>query len=154
MTATGTTSVMTTNIGGGNYVVDVNGIIPGLITQYDNGAQVLRVVPRFESFDFENQTLTGICLEFIWVSQLNTWISYNSGKYDDNRFTADNTVLIDTSQSGQLIEDPAPTKTENEKGEKQVEEITIDQLADLIVSFDNRLKKLEATITNLRGALQ
>ena len=105
MTATGTTSVMTTNIGGGNYVVDVNGIIPGLITQYDNGAQVLRVVPRFESFDFENQTLTGICLEFIWVSQLNTWISYNSGKYDDNRFTADNTVLIDTSQSGQLVSD-------------------------------------------------
>ena len=88
-----------------SYTENLNGIIPALKTTYSDGLIMLRVVPRFEVFDFELQMLRAICMEYVWVDAVNKYIPYVTNKYVDNRFTADNTVLIDVSQGGQLVDD-------------------------------------------------
>lgn len=87
-------------------VIDAqNGSLPATLTVYDDQTRILRVCVEFEKFSFKDKILTAIVKEFLFNERVEKYLFYQSGKYRDNRFTADNNSLVDISQNGKLVED-------------------------------------------------
>lgn len=74
-------------------VIDSNGLLPGIKTTYDTGLITIKVAD-FSNFSLLNETIQCICKEYAYNEILDIWLPYSSGKFIDNRFTADNTVKI------------------------------------------------------------